>query len=393
MSVPFARTLRALEAEGGRYRAASFALFVLVGAWAAWAALAQVPLNEVTETARLEVDCAAHPITAVVGGRVVEKKLRLGQDVRAGEIVLILDAETEQRALQEKQTRHRALVAGLTALRQEIEVEKDALHVQQQAGQAALEEARAQVAEAEIRARFAEHQYQTSTRLKEKNAVSVDDLLRDQTEAQARATAARALRLGVDRLTQDRAVLKAERQVRQARLKRDAVELEGKIAVEAAGILRLEHDITLFTVRAPVDGRVGEVGAFPVGTVVRAAEKLGSIVPPGSARAVALFPAAVVGRIRPGQPARLRLHGYPWTDYGTLTATVACVGNEPSDGRVRVELSLEPHQNTAIPLQHGLPGTAEVEIERVAPVVLALRAAGQLLHNRHAAGGSEGVPQ
>jgi hypothetical protein len=84
------------------------------------------------------------------------------------------------------------------------------------------------------------------------------------------------------------------------------------------------------------------------------------------------------------------LQGYPWTEYGTLSATVANVGNEPSEGRVRVELTLEPHQNTTIPMQHGLPGTAEIEVERVAPAVLALRAAGQLLKNRHA-GGSEGV--
>jgi membrane fusion protein (multidrug efflux system) len=187
-------------------------------------------------------------------------------------------------------------------------------------------------------------------------------------------------------------VLAAERQARLARLGHDAVELEGEAAVEAAGILRLEHAITLLTIRAPVDGRVGEAGEFPVGAVVRAAEKLGSIVPAGPARAVALFPAAVVGRIRPGQPARLRMQGYPWTEYGTLAATVARVGNEPSEGRVRVELTLEPQHNTAIPLQHGLPGAAEVEVERVAPVVLALRAAGQLLHGRRAGSGEEARP-
>jgi membrane fusion protein (multidrug efflux system) len=161
-------------------------------------------------------------------------------------------------------------------------------------------------------------------------------------------------------------------------LERDAAELEGDAAVEAAGIRRLEHAIALCSVRAPVAGRVGEVGEYRVGAVVRPAEKLGSVVPAGEARAVALFPAAVVGKIRPGQPARLRLHGYPWAQYGTLAATVARVGNEPSDGRIRVEMTLEA-QDTRIPLEHGSPGSAEVEVERLPPVVLALRAAGQLL--------------
>jgi biotin carboxyl carrier protein len=43
--------------------------------------------------ARLEVASAAHPVTAVVGGRVVETKLQIGQEVRAGEILIVLDAD------------------------------------------------------------------------------------------------------------------------------------------------------------------------------------------------------------------------------------------------------------------------------------------------------------
>jgi membrane fusion protein (multidrug efflux system) len=379
MAVPFSRTLRALEAEGRGRCVPALAVLVLLGSWAAWGALARVPLWEVTETARLEVASAAHPITAVVGGRVVRTRLRLGQEVRAGEVVLVLDAEADRRALHEKQARRRALGERLTALRREIQVERGALRVHERARHAALEEARAQVAEAEVRATAAAREAQRSARLRPSRAVSDEQYRRDRAEADARRAALRALRLAVTRQEQDRSAQEAERRVRLARLERDAAELEGDAAVEAARIRRLEHDIALCSVRAPVDGRVGEVGEYRVGAVGRPAEKLGSIVPPGAARAVALFPAAVVGKIRPGQPARLRLNGYPWAQYGTLTATVARVRNEPSEGRVRVEMTLADGQDTRIPLEHGSPGSAEVEVERLPPVVLALRAAGQLL--------------
>jgi membrane fusion protein (multidrug efflux system) len=124
---------------------------------------------------------------------------------------------------------------------------------------------------------------------------------------------------------------------------------------------------------------VGESAEFRPGAVVRAAERLGAVIPPGRPRVVAAFPTATVGRIRPGQPARVRLEGFPWTQYGALAATVADVGNEPSGGRVRVELVLAPGRASPIPLGHGLPGSAEVEVERISPAVLALRAAGQYL--------------
>jgi membrane fusion protein (multidrug efflux system) len=379
MAVPFSRTLRALEAERRGRCVPALAVLVLLGSWAAWGALARVPLWEVTETARLEVDSAAHPITTVVGGRVVQTSLRLGQEVRAGEVVLVLDAESDRRALQEKQARRHALGERLTALRREIQVERSALQVQQRARQAALEEARAQVAEAEVRATAAARQAERSARLLPSRAVSAEQYGRDQAEADARTAALRALRLAGPRLEQDRSAQEAERKVRLARLERDAAELEGDVAIEAARIHRLEHDIALCSIRAPVDGRVGEVGEHRVGAVVREAEKLGSIIPTGEARAVALFPAAVVGKIRPGQPARLRLQGYPWAQYGTVAATVARVGNEPSEGRIRVEMTLPAGQSTRIPLEHGSPGSAEVEVERLPPVMLALRAAGQLL--------------
>jgi membrane fusion protein (multidrug efflux system) len=83
--------------------------------------------------------------------------------------------------------------------------------------------------------------------------------------------------------------------------------------------------------------------------------------------------------VRAGQTARLRMFGFPWTKYGILLAEVDRVGNEPKDGLIRVELVLRSPQRTNIPLQHGLPGSAEVEVERVSPFALVLDAAGRFL--------------
>jgi membrane fusion protein (multidrug efflux system) len=134
------------------------------------------------------------------------------------------------------------------------------------------------------------------------------------------------------------------------------------------------------SIRSPAVGQLGEVANVQIGAVVHEGETLGAIVSPGTLKVIAGFlPSAALGRIKPGQPARLRLEGFPWTQYGTVAARVTDVASEIRDKLVRVELAVEAEAASAIPFQHGLPGTVEVEVDRVSPATLVLRTAGLLL--------------
>jgi membrane fusion protein (multidrug efflux system) len=57
------------------------------------------------------------------------------------------------------------------------------------------------------------------------------------------------------------------------------------------------------------------------------------------------------------------------------------VATEARDGVIRVELRLGQEMQTAIPLQHGLPGMVEIEVERVSPATLAGVYGGPTLKN------------
>jgi hypothetical protein len=61
-----------------------------------------------------------------------------------------------------------------------------------------------------------------------------------------------------------------------------------------------------------------------------------------------------------------------------MVRRVERVANEPRDGRIRVELALRPFSRSRLPLQHGLPGLVEVEVERVTPAALVLRTVGKV---------------
>ena len=74
----------------------------------------------------------------------------------------------------------------------------------------------------------------------------------------------------------------------------------------------------------------------------------------------------------------MRLDGFPWTQYGAVRATVETAGNEIREDHLRVELRVDDPASVPAPLQHGLPGTVEVEVETVTPAILSLRAAGRL---------------
>jgi uncharacterized membrane protein (UPF0127 family)/multidrug resistance efflux pump len=373
MSTPFSRSMQSLAADGFRRSLVGmFLAVVLLGAWAAWFFFAGVTLYEVSAAARLEVSEAAHPVEAQVAGRVRASHLILGREVQGGDVLVELDGDTQRLQLEEERSRLTALTPQPAVLREEISAEEAAQREDQQAGQVALDQARARYREAEAAAQLSSQEAERMARLLARAFVAELDSLRAKAEARKYREAADALRLEVSRLEWNLRTRGSDRRARLQRLTREATQLEGQIAATQAAIERLEYEVERRYIRAPVAGRLGEVATLQVGTVVREGARLGAVVPPGMLKIMTDFlPPAALGRIQPGQPARLR--------YGAVSATVASVASEVRDGWVRVELAVRPDAAPPIPLQHGLPGTVEVEVDHVSPATLVLRTAGRLL--------------
>jgi membrane fusion protein (multidrug efflux system) len=381
MATAFSRTMRSLAADGASHMLVGILLAILLlGSWVTWGFLDRVTVYAVTQTARLEVGQASHPVRAPVAGPVVSTRLMVGQEVQAGDVLVELDAEAQRLQHEEARIRLAALSAQLAARHQEVVAEEAARQGEQQAARQARDEARARHHEAEVAARAAEMEAAFYTRLQARGLAAQLDLLRSQAEVQKRRVAADTLRLAVSRQEGEQQTRERDRLARLERLKREVVQLDGELATATATLERLGHEIEQRRIRAPITGRLGEVANLPIGTVVHAGDSLGAILPPSTLQVVAQFPpAAALGRLRPHQPARLRLAGFPWTQYGSIAATVTSVAHEVRDGQIRVALRILPDPTSAIPLQHGLPGTIEVEVERVAPATLVLRAIGKRL--------------
>ena len=381
MASTFFRSIRSLEADNSQRSYLGLALAAsLLTAWMLWFFLAHVSVYAVTNKAGLEVDRAAHPVESIVVGRVVATHMVLDQEVKAGDVLVELDSGTQQFQLTEEKTQLAGANPQIRSREEQIASEEQALVQDQQASKDALEEARAHYNESEAAAKFAQAEADRLHKMYDAGVVAELDLNRSVAEAQQRRAAADSLHYAVVRMEGDQRTRTNERKAHIEQLMGELNKLRGDQATAGVTIKRLEDEVGRRWIRAPIDGKLGEVAPLRVGAVVHEGEKLAAVIPTGKLRIVANFdPPVALGRISPGQHARLRLEGFPWAEYGSVGATVTNVASEIRDGGIRVEMAIDSGSGSRIPLQHGLPGSVEVEIETLSPANLVLRKAGSWL--------------
>lgn len=380
MSSPFAHTLRSLEVDGARgARVLAVLAVLLLAGWVAWLLLARIPVTEVSEDARVQVDAAGHELAVAIAGRVLAVRVGVGEQVAAGEVVVELDDRDTRLALELAREHADSLATVVEQRRREIAAERDAIEAVELASGAAVAEARARVDQALAAARLAETELAEIAALHESEVGTASELRRSEATAEQRRAVTRELRSASSReqFEQDREV--RDRLATIIRIETVIASLEVELAGARGTVETLLAELEHHRVRAPIDGVIGELDSIERGSWLDRGEVVGMVVPTGELEIVAQFdPSAAIGRIALGQSATLRLAGFPWTQYGAIQARVARVSSELREGKVRVELdiiSVPP----AIMLEHALPGSLEVEVEQASPASLLLRAAGRRL--------------
>ncbi|MBL8726882.1 MAG: HlyD family efflux transporter periplasmic adaptor subunit [Planctomycetes bacterium] len=381
MPHPFPRSSRRLNLEsrsGSWWLPLTLATLLLV--WLLWAALARVTIYAVSDSARLEVLQAACPVETSLAGSVAVTRIVLDASVQAGDVLVELDAEPLRFERNELRARLAGRAEELGPVHDEIQALQRQLDDLEQAANKVVEEQGAAVEEAEAALRLAASTAARSQALNVEGLVSPAELSRVQADVDQQRAGVGRRRATQERLVWDRRAEASELRGKLAECRRREVVVRGECAVVEASLARLEHELERRTIRAPIAGRLGETANLRAGQFVAAGTRLATIVPGGGIRIVAAFrPQDALGRIRAGQAARLRLHGFPWTEYGFVPARVASLASEALAGTVRVEADIAPTSAFPLPLQHGWPGTLEIEVDRIAPATLVLRAAGAWL--------------
>ncbi len=365
---PFSDTLRSIAGERplGWALPAVAALTLLAG-WTAWFLLAPLPV--VVESVDAEVRGPRTVLAAPVDAPVKAVRTRVGDTVEAGAVLVELDP----REAEEARARAAATVAGLRARLASLDGLDGAGARTAAVGeaQALAAEARAAAAAAREEAQAAEADLAALRRLSDRGAVGAKEVedagarvavLRAASEAAGQAAAAAALRVEV--------VGNAQSGTEEQRIR-----LQADLAAAEVAFAEAEARVARHVLVAPVAGTLVDLASVVPGQWVPTGTPLATLARGDAVEVVAHFaPADAVGRLAPGQPARLSLHSRPWSWYGRTPLRLVAAAQEADASGVRVVFGVE---GPDAELVHGMTGWVEVEVERTVPAALVVRSLGR----------------
>jgi len=312
------------------------AVALLAGGWGAWHWWAVARFRESTDNAYIQADIAA--VAPKIPGYIRSLEVTDNQQVRAGDVLVIIDERDFQARVAEASAAVAAAEAANTSIDRQIDLQ--ASRIEQAA--ATIDSAKAELARAQP-------EYDRYKKMLAGKVVGKSDF--DRTAADLRKAEAELARAQAEHLAE-------QGQLIVLRASRD--EGSAKLAQAKAALATAQIDLDNTVITAPVDGVVGNKGVEP-GQYVQAGSLMMAIVPLPAVHIVANFKETQLENMRPGQTVSISVDAFPSME---LTGTVESFA--PASGAV---FSLLPPENAT--------GNFTKIVQRV-PVRIAVPADGPL---------------
>jgi HlyD family secretion protein len=132
-------------------------------------------------------------------------------------------------------------------------------------------------------------------------------------------------RFEVERLTAEARLYREQTAVRWANYLKDE---QSALANTISTRRRLEEERTRYTVRAPATGVLMGFGGWKPGTLMLAGQTIGMVSPAGALRVESRVSPRNIGLVRVGQPVRIQVDAYPYTEWGLLDGVVESISGD-----------------------------------------------------------------
>ncbi|MFN6513725.1 MAG: HlyD family efflux transporter periplasmic adaptor subunit [Nostoc sp. CreGUA01] len=388
-------TLPQVWTRGLLYWLVIFAAIVLP-----WAMLSKV---EETGSARGRVEPQGRTLRldAPVSGKVLAIKVKEGETVKAGQVLLELESDLTRTELQQTQSKlegQQNRVNQLQLLKNQLTM---SLRTQQLQNQAQESEQLAQLDQIQqrlnssqqvyvlekSRLKLAKNERQRYRYLWQKGAISkskleeiegamferqglLEQAQSDIQQATTEITKQKSTNKRISR-TGELALLDSQKQIKE--LESQVADVLSEINQTKKQIQSLEFQVQQQILRAPTDGTIFQLSINNAGTVVQPGQMVTQIAPQGVPLIFrAEMPSQESGFLRVGMPVKLKFDAYPFQDYGVAEGKLRWISPdskvvETAQGKVEnFELEIElpktyiQTKNKRIFLTPGQTATAEV---------------------------------
>ncbi len=150
-----------------------------------------------------------------------------------------------------------------------------------------------------------------------------------------------------------------------------------------------------YVLSAPVDGRVSFTKIWNENQTVREGELVMSVIPENQGKIIGKLKLGMegAGKVRNGQQVIIKLHSFPYFEFGMLKGKVASIAAAPNESVYMVQVNLEDSLITTygknIPFQQEMVGSAEIVTEELTFLTRIINPLRHIINKHRALGSNE----
>lgn len=377
MAIAFEDSRRALEQQlSTKLDVVHLVLLMFLTTLVVWAVTGEIDVYRTSQNGTLENQGGALKVQSQVSATIKESHLTLGMRVEKGDLLLQLDDKTASINLSKLEDELTANLQQQTILKEQTQLTAQKYQLLESSLKSEIKQIETQLEQSKKVLDTQQNIQDGFKALAKTSAVAQMDLLRQNLEVVKAESLTQVQTIELSNKRQEIPRNQREQDLAISQINSRLSALADRQEQLNRAIASAQIEVNKYAIKAAEAGEVVQLIALPKGNHITPTTKLATISNGADWLIHSQFSAKdAVGHVKQGQTARVLVDGFPWRQYGSLSATVSRVAKAGIDGRVDVYLQLRDNAESQIPLTFGQPVTVEIKTQSLSPIMLLLNAA------------------